>query len=472
MLCDTIIIVELIVSIAIIILMLKRKLMVSIILFVAILFINNYYSNVMPGCYNGEFALAVLTIISALSFLVTAMVVYRHNVIMWILISIFLLPLLLASVLLGPFGILFYSSIIAAWISARNNVEFNVLSAISSSLKQNMPLNIALRQATVGLGGKSSKILNGISDWLSQGYSLSDSLKKVYRRCPGRILSLLETAEDSGQLPRAAMYLERQIYDKQCFGNWRNWNFQDLFMYPFIIVLVLVSLLLYMAVFILPMLMAMCRDIGGELPQVTLQLLGFIKYLFDYSILFYGLWVLILFMLMMRLFYVRRPDNPAFLSRFVDTIKWYCPLLHWFEKTVSYVRILEYLQLAEAGGLTMDKTLANCLKLDVNLHFRRRLQNWHVQVLAGVPVSKAAREVGMSEAFVWAIDGETGPGNVGEALDMLEKNYSANLEYRASLLKEYLAPLVVIICSVMVGFVVYAMFLPMVYLIDATMGMM
>lgn len=386
-----------------------------------------------------------------------------------------LIPLCLPVVLMGPLVMLYYSSLIASAVTMRNSVRMDVLTTLSNCLKQNMPLSTALAQAANGGKSKSARILRETAQWLAEGYSLSEALKKSYRSCPVHIISLLAMAEDVDQLPQAARYIEQQLFEKRNGASWVSQSNYNIFMYPFMICSMAILMVCGMMVFVVPKFKAIFADMGSDLPTSTRWLLDATSYFFDSHaapFLLIILPALILFIFFMQIFYPRRSGNPSLFTRVGDSFKWYCPGLHWFAASGSHIRIIEYFRMSLISGKSLDKIIGNCINLDVNLYFRHKLRIWHKLVVSGVPVAQAARNAGISKSLAWCFDNNCGPGNTENALTMLQKNYAANYEYRSNIVKEYAGPIFIILCALFVGFVCFAMFTPMVEMINSIMSTM
>jgi xanthine/uracil permease len=82
----------------------------------------------------------------------------------------------LLGVYIGMFiGFLFCYGVGVAFTQRNATVAF-VISTIGASIRQNLPLPMALQSASENIKYKHSQILRQISKWLVQGYSLSESL--------------------------------------------------------------------------------------------------------------------------------------------------------------------------------------------------------------------------------------------------------------------------------------------------------
>jgi len=162
----------------------------------------------------------------------------------------------------------------------------------------------------------------------------------------------------------------------------------------------------------------------------------------------------------------RRPQKPYLLSRIGDFVKWHLPVLHWFERNYSMVHTVELLRLSLNAGCTVNDAIATTLNLDVNNRFRKRLQRWLAKVEAGDNIAAAAGESGLGSCLVWAFDDKINQGNTLAILETLESFYRSNYSYRVNLARFIMWPCVTLIMGAMVGFIVYAIFSPLVVIVN------
>lgn len=390
----------------------------------------------------------------------------------WILIIfVFLLLLVTVSFVFGPAGlvgfvlfILFISSIIAYAITSRHSIATYVLSTLGASMRQNLPLPMALESAAAGRTDKSSIILQRIQKWLVQGYSLSESIKKGYPKCPGHAVAMIAAAERIGQLPLAIGAIEADMAVKT---DERNKIRPVHPIYPLIVICFTLLMLLSVMKFIIPQFKSVLEEMvaGAMLPLATRFLIGIVRFLgneFGWLIwLTFILTVLVVVPVSIRVrFRPRRPQKPYRLSRIGDFIKWHLPVLRWFEKNYSMVQVIEILRLSLNAGYTVNDAIENTLGLDVNNCFRKRIKKWLEKVEQGDNIAAAARESKLSSALAWAFDEQVNQGNTISILETLESFYRSNYNYRVNLARFIMWPCITLLMGLMVGFVVYAIFSP------------
>ena len=127
-----------------------------------------------------------------------------------------ILALLYLALLIGifrPFGIILFILSTILWFrfrqTRRYSLALNVLSTLAAAMRQNLPLPMALETAGSNRRDPAAPIYRQTAQFLCEGKSLSESLRKAYRRCPAEILATLAAGEAMNQLPQAAAALEQ-----------------------------------------------------------------------------------------------------------------------------------------------------------------------------------------------------------------------------------------------------------------------
>ena len=395
----------------------------------------------------------------------------------WMLITfIFFLLLVTLGLTFGPlsiigflFFIMFIGSVVAYGLTSQHATVAYVISTIGSSMRQNLPLPMALESAASGRTDHRSRILRGIQRWLVQGYSLSESIRRGYPKCPGSILAMIAAAERIDQLPPAIKSIEADMVAKA--DESRKIRPVHAF-YPVILLVFMCFVVFGFMWRVFPHFHTVLAEMteGALLPVSTrflFRITHFIAY--DYGWLIglvcaLGVFVVVPASIWMK-FRPRRPDEPYLTSRIVDFMKWYSPVMRWFDRNHSMVQVVELLRLSLNANGTVNGAIANTLELDVNNCFRKRLKKWLERVERGENVAIAARQAGLGSSLAWAFDEQVNQGNTLTILETLESLYRSNYDYYANLVRFIMWPFLTLGMGVMVGFVIYAMFTPSIVII-------
>ena len=395
----------------------------------------------------------------------------------WIVgISAILFLLITMGAIIGPFivsGIMFFillaGSIIAYGITSRHATDAYVISTIGSSMRQNLPLPMALESAAGGCTDKRSRILNGIQKWMVQGYSLSDSIRRGYPTCPGYALSMITAAERIGQLPRAIHAIETDMVSK---ADERRKIRPVHPAYPVILMVFTFFILLSVMTFVIPTFKAVLEELieGAKLPAATRFLIGITNFVaYDLAWIVWPVAILVFIAIIIISIYSkfrpRRPDKPYLISRIGDFIKWHLPVLHNFEKNYSLVHVVELLRLSLNAGCSVNESIENTLSLDVNNCFKKCLRRSLKKVERGDNIASAIRESRLGSPLAWAFDEKVNQGNTPVILETLESFYRANYSYCVNLARFIMWPCLILFTGAIVGFVIFAIFSPTIVII-------
>ena len=286
-----------------------------------------------------------------------------------------------------------------------------------------------------------------------------------------RLASLIANFRRIGQLPLAIKSIEADMVAKADESR----KIRPVHpLYPVIIIGFTFFMVLAVMTFVIPRFSDVLEEMvqGAQLPVATrflMHIVGFVAY--EIGVVLWGILAFIVFVVVLvsirTKFRPRRPQRPYLLSRIADFIKWHLPVLHWFEKNYSMVQVVELLRLSLNAGCTINDAIANTLNLDVNNRFKKRLRRWLAKVEQGDNIAATARESRLGNSLAWAFDEQVNKGNTLTILETLESFYRSNYSYRINLARFIMWPCVTIIMGLMVGFVAYAVFIPMVKIVSA-----
>jgi len=398
----------------------------------------------------------------------------------WILIvCVALLLLVTPGIVFAPLGviglgffILFIGAVISYGLTSRRMIAAYVISTIGSSIRQNLPLSMALEAAAGGQDDKRARILRKIQNWLVQGYPLSEAIKRGYPRCPAYAVAMIAAAERINQLPFAIKSIEADMLARTDESR----RLRPMHpVYPVILITFMFFIVWSLMVWVIPQFHSVLTEMteGARLPAATRFLCGIAHFIaYEYGWLIGLVFAVIILVIIPVSIYVkfrpRRPDNLHLLSRIGDFIRWHLPVLHWFTNNYSMVQVVELLRLSLNAGCTVNDAIAGTLALDVNNCFRKRLQQWLIKVQRGENVAAAAHESKLGSTIGWAFDDKVNQGNTPAILEMLESFYRSNYSYRANLARFIMWPCVTITMGIMVGFIVYSIFGALIAIVNET----
>jgi type II secretory pathway component PulF len=362
------------------------------------------------------------------------------------------------------------ASLVNYGLASRRVTVMNVFSTIGSSVRQSLPLPMALDCAAAGHECTTALILRSVGTWLVKGYSLTEALRRGYPQCPARAVAMVSAGARVDQLPAALTAIETDL--KANTMEQRRLRPVHPF-YPVVVLSLALLLVLGLMTFVIPSFKGVLEETTGEhLPTSTRVLLGITETLVHGTngVALLGLLALVVAgPWLYRKSRQRRPEKPYFHSWIIDALKWCLPIVHWFERNRSMVQVVELLRMSLQAGCPVNEAIRGTLPLDVNLFFRSRLVCWLRRVERGEDIGESARRSGLGTALAWAFSGAQ-RGNTPAVLEMLESHYRSNYSYRVNLARFILWPCGIILLGATVGFIVYAIFSPGVAVIEQLSG--
>ena len=343
-------------------------------------------------------------------------------------------------------------------------------------MRQNLPLPMALTSAASNTRNERNVILHRISSWLTKGYSVSESIRFGYSKCPTDILAMITAAEKINRLPETIYSIEQDLTTKS-----EHQTQQERFSMTYIVTVCSVVIVVAMGlmIFIIPAFAEVLLDMSEgkvSLPGPTQMLTNMANWLLDRNGInaLLVLSPLILYCICSAFCHVLKLwTGKVFTLRIKDFFKWYFPVTNWFERNYALAQISSLVRNSLAVGLPVDRAIEGTLSLDMNHCFKRRLSKWHHSIQQGQNISDSARQLRISDSIAWAFDDRVNKGNTPQILQMLEEFYRSIYSYRVNVAKSVAMPLSILVLGLFVGFVVYAMFLPMVeitiYLADTAL---
>lgn len=345
-----------------------------------------------------------------------------------------------------------------------------VMTTIGASLRQNLPLTAALRSAAEGQPfGRKMPLLN-ISNWLEQGFSLADSIKRGYRKCPPRITALIEQAEKMSQLPQTLASIEKDIVQRS--EETRHAGPIKPLSYILTVFIAANLILFGLMLFVMPKFAEVLYEMtGGDLPlstQIVMSYANFMTFKYGWA------WVMLIITLfglgsllnLRTKFSRRRPVKPRLSWAVKDWFRWHTPIIRWYEINYSALNLVELLKSSVSAGIPILQAFKQSTELDVNICFRKKLVKLFRILENGGDTSGSIVQCKLPKPIAWAFQSNPDQDSLSDMLEMIENFYRTNYSYMVSMAKFVLTPLSIILLGAGVGFVCYAVLSPMVQIIE------
>lgn len=290
-----------------------------------------------------------------------------------------------------------------------------------------------------------------IADEVESGSSLSEAMAKHPGIFDELYVSMVKAGETSGALTtifnRLAEFMEKtEALIRKIRGA---------MIYPIVVLLVAVGILTFIMVQVVPQFEDTFRQLGGDLPPVTQALIGTSRWMVENVFLLilipfviWGIYKLIGMTTGGRRFFhsrnIRRPLFGAIVLK-------------------SYVsRFCRTLATLSGAGVPLMQALEICGEATRNVVVRAAIDDVREAVREGEPMARPMAETGVfDDIVVNMVDVGEETGELDRMLMRVADNNEADVDVKISGLVAILEPILIVIMAGIVGFIVIALFLPL-----------
>jgi type II secretory pathway component PulF len=380
-----------------------------------------------------------------------------------------MLPVVCCIILIAFVCLFLAVRLVAQWCR-RRGAERIIIGQVATVIRQNLPLATALALAGESERGMSRKRLQWIAGFLNRGVPLSAAIRWGYPECPSMVLSLILAGEQAGQLPAALRQAEEYLQDRA-----RRRERKDTPMWPYGLVVIGTMVLVVSGIMIavVPKFRMIFNDFEVRLPRPTMTLIDIAEWFLAGGTTPPG-WVLfmpLLIVLPLVMYGFVRPRQVPDLhwsSRAADWIRWRVPGWGRMEYGSGMAAMLGVVRMAVRSGMSMQAAARLAADVDVNAAMRPRMRELSDLLGNGVGLPQAVRQARLGEVTAVALATGQRTGNMDASLRYATDYHSAIVS-RGWLVVHSLAwPVFTLVLGSCVGFVVVALFLPLVTLINAS----
>jgi type IV pilus assembly protein PilC len=310
--------------------------------------------------------------------------------------------------------------------------------------------------------GLLKAIIGGVADEVEGGGTLSDAMSKYPKAFNKLYVNMIAAGEAGGVLDiilqRLADFMEKAAkLKKKVIGA---------MIYPAVVISIAVAIVSGIMIFVIPKFEQIFKDFGTKLPAIT-------QVLIDFSHWFgaeYGWLYLVIspvaFSLIVRL--IKTSQGGRY---FVDACKLKVPILGGILKKTAIARFTRTLGTLIAAGVPILDGISITRETVGNEVYARAMTKVHDAIREGESMAaplKATKTVDIIVVNMVDVGEET--GDLDKMLIKVADNYDADVDVLVGSLISILEPLMVVVLGVIVGFIVVALFAPMISLISAVSG--
>jgi type IV pilus assembly protein PilC len=310
--------------------------------------------------------------------------------------------------------------------------------------------------------GLLKAIIGGVAEDVEGGSSLSDSMSKYPKAFDKLYTNMVNAGEAGGVLDlilaRLADFMEKaQKLKKKVIGA---------MIYPAVVITIAVGIVSMIMIFVIPKFEQIFKDFKVSLPDVTLYLLAVSRWFAnDYG----WLWVMlspIVFIVILKLAKMSEGGRYA-----VDVIKLKIPILGQIVGKSVIARFTRTLGTLISAGVPILDAINITKETCGNEVYSRALIKVHDAIREGESFADPLRATKVCDAIVVnMVDVGEETGDLDKMLLKVADNYDNDVDVLVGSLISILEPVMVVVLGLIVGFIVIALFMPMITLIGAVSG--
>lgn len=319
---------------------------------------------------------------------------------------------------------------------------------VSAGLPLTQALQILRDQAT---NPKFKKSIAEVVADVEGGTSLANALRKISGVFDDVTISLISAGEESGHLDTILKRLALEIEKKKKLND----KIRSAFIYPVIIILVVVGVLVLMMTVLVPAMRDIYADSGSELPGITQMMMDMSKGFVDYW------WAILIVVAIVFILFKAYGDTPGG-KRVYAKIMLKAPVFGPLMTNMQVTQFTRTMSLLLKSGLAITEALRLTSEAQSNVIFKEAVLKAKSEVEKGVPL---ALPISRAEVFpliisqMIAVGEET--GELDGVLNKMAAYYSDEVDVMSSNLSTLMEPLILIIMGGMIAFIALAVYLPM-----------
>lgn len=310
--------------------------------------------------------------------------------------------------------------------------------------------------------GLLKAIIGGVADDVEGGNSLSDAMSRYPKAFDKLYVNMINAGEAGGVLDlilsRLADFMEKAArLKKKVVGA---------MIYPAVVISIAVGIVSMIMIFVIPKFEQIFSDFNVKLPGVTQLLLSISRwfandYGWAYIVCFPIVWMLII-----RL--IKMSDGGRY---GVDVAKLKIPILGGILSKTAIARFTRTLGTLISAGVPILDAINITRETSGNEVYSRALMKVHDAIREGESMADPLRATKVCDAIVInMIDVGEEVGDLDKMLMKIADNYDSDVDVMVSSLVSILEPVMVVMLGVIVGFIVIALFAPMISLIESVSG--
>ncbi len=302
--------------------------------------------------------------------------------------------------------------------------------------------------------------LGDVVEDIESGQTLSEAFSKHPKAFDRLYCNMIKAGEAGGALEAI---LQRLADFKEKAQSLKR-RVKSAMVYPVVVITVAVAIVGFILYFIIPKFEAIFKDFGVDLPGMTIFLIKASHFIVNY---FYVVLLTPLFLwIIIKLLYRNRTG-----AYICDKILLMIPVLGMIVEKSTVARTMRTLGTLVQSGVPILESLSIVKETAGNAVFERAFTRIYESIREGETIAQPLRESRIvDDIVVNMIDVGEETGDLDTMLNKIADNYDEEVETAVESLVSLLEPIMIVVLGGIIGFIVIALFLPLITLISKLAG--
>jgi len=323
---------------------------------------------------------------------------------------------------------------------------------LASLMRSSIPLLRALTLIAKQTKNKTLKsVVGDLESRIRQGELLSEAMGKYPDVFNNLTMSMIRTGEKSGSLDEV-LY---KLADHREIEQETKRKIQSAMAYPMIVVVTGVGTVFLMFTVFLPKLTKLFSGMKQELPLATKMLIATSGFMSHY-------WYVFILALVFLIAILARKSSGSKQKLAMDALALWVPFIKKFVTTSEMARFSRALGLLLKNGIPVHESLPLATNTLDNQVLKARLAEASEAIISrGCSLSESFNHSGVFPEFLLSMIavGEES-GKLEESLDQIASSYEKEVDQTIKVMVSMVEPLLILSVGGVVGFIVFAMLLP------------
>jgi type IV pilus assembly protein PilC len=304
--------------------------------------------------------------------------------------------------------------------------------------------------------GKLKNVLGDVIVDIESGLPLSEAMAKHPRVFDKLYVNMIKAGEAGGALE---VILQRLADFKEKAQSLKR-KVTGAMVYPLVVIMVAVGILSFIMIMIVPKFKQIFADFGVELPDMTKFLISASDFMVQ------SWWALLLIPIAIWLFFklVRKFKTGRFVC---DWMALRVPVAGGIMRKVIVARTMRTLGTLVASGVPILECLIIARDTSGNAVFEKAYQKVYDSIREGESIAGPLKETRVvNDMVVNMVDVGEETGDLDTMLYKIADNYDEEVDVAVESLVSLLEPLMILFLGVVIGFIVIALFMPLIKLLN------